>query len=94
MASTPDVGRAFWSGRAASANRVHSSGDKLFSYGTVLLQRLSNGQTIGNVTKYSATTSKHQSQVGASMATKKVSGVPRGTTDLRPYLKRKQHSEF
>jgi hypothetical protein len=88
--NTSDVGRAFWSGRAATGSSVSSSGDKLFSYGTVILQRLSNGQTIGNVTKYSTTTSKHQSQTGVRMATRTVSGVPRGATDLRPYLKRKK----
>ena len=85
--STSDVGRAFWSKRAAGGSSVHSSGDKLFSYSTVILQRLANGKTVGNVTKYSATTSKHQSQVGVRMATHLVSGVPRGVTDLRPYLK-------
>ena len=85
-----DVGRAFWSGRPGSGSNVHTSGDKLFSYGTVIAQRLGNGQTIGNVTKYSVTTSKHQSQTGVRMATHQVTGVPRGTTDLRPFMKRKR----
>lgn len=87
---TSGVGRAFWSGRAAVGSSVHSSGDKLFSYGTVILQRLANGRTIGNATKYSTTTSKHQSQVNVRMATYTVTGVPRGVTDLRPYLKKKR----
>lgn len=88
--NTSDVGRAFWSKRAATGSSVHSSGDKLFSYATVILQRLPNGQTIGNATKYSTTTSKHQSQTGVRMATHTVTGVPRGVTDLRPYLKKKR----
>ena len=88
--NTENVGRAFWSGRAAVGPSVHSSGDKLFSYSTVILQRVGNGQTIGNTTKYSTTTSKHQSQTGVRMATHKVSGVPRGVTDLRPYLKNRK----
>lgn len=87
--STSGVGRKFWEGKAGVANSVHSSGDKLFSYGTVLLQRLSNGKVIGNMTKYSPTTSKHQSQVSVYRADYKVTGVPRGVSDLRPYLKRK-----
>ena len=86
---TRSVGEAFWAHKAASGNSVHSSGDKLFSYGTVILQRLGNGRTIGNVTKYSVTTSKHQSQTGVRRATKTVSGVTRGDKDLRPYFKKK-----
>jgi len=89
MVTAYDVGRAFWSKRAIGGGSVHSSGDKLFSYGTVILQRLANGQTIGNVTKYSTTTSKHQSETNVKMATHQVSGVPKGATDLKPYLKKK-----
>jgi hypothetical protein len=70
--STSAVGNAFWNKKAAKGSSVHSSGNKLFSYGTVILQRLSNGRTIGNVTKYSVTTSKHQSQVGVRRASRLV----------------------
>ena len=90
MTDTRSVGEAFWKGKAAKGSSVHSSGDKLFSYGTVILQRLGNGRTIGNITKYSTTTSKHQSQTSVRRATKTVSGVPRGTTDLRPYANKKR----
>lgn len=85
--NTSGVGDAFWNKKAAQGPSVHSSGNKLFSYGTVILQRLSNGRTIGNITKYSTTTSKHQSQVGVRRATYFVKDVPRGTTDLRKFKK-------
>jgi len=89
MTTTAEVGRAFWQGRPARGSSVHSTGNKAYSYNTVLLQRLGNGKTIGNITKYSVTTSKHQTQMGVRMATYLVSGVPRGAQDLRPYLKGK-----
>ena len=85
--STSAVGAAFWEGRAGTGGSVYSSGDKLFSYQTVLLQRLRSGKVLGNVSKYSPATSKHQSQVSVRRAdtlTKK--RVPRGATDLRPYV--------
>ena len=84
---TEQVGVAFWNKRNAMGSSVHSSGDKLFSYGTVLLQRLPSGRVIGNATKYSTTTSRHQSQVGVRTADVLVTGVPRGETDLKRYVK-------
>ena len=85
--STSEVGKAFWNKKAARGPSVFSTGDKLYSYSTVILQRLPNGHTIGNKTRYSTTTSKHQSQVGVYRATHHVTDVPMGATDLRRYLK-------
>lgn len=89
MATTYDVGRAFKERRRASGSSVHSEGDLLFSYGTAVAQRLPSGLTIGNVTRYSVTTSKHQSQMGVRQADILVEDVPRGATDLQPYMKKK-----
>lgn len=62
--STSKVGDAFHKGLIAKGSSVTSTGDKLYSYGTVILQRLPNGRIVGNITKYSPTTSRHQSQTG------------------------------
>jgi len=86
MASNQAAYKAFRKGKSGKGSSTSSTGDKLFSYGTVILQRLPNGQTIGNTTKYSATTSKHQSQAGMNTADLLAVGVPRGTADLTPYI--------
>lgn len=43
--------------------RVNHDGSRLFSYGTCIAEKLSNGSIIINETKYSITTSKHQSHL-------------------------------
>ena len=93
MATTIEVGKAFWAGKALKGSSVSSSGDILYSYATAILQRLDNGKVIGNLTKYSVTTNKHQSQCSVSNADILVNGVQRGATDLlnyssRPYVKK------
>ena len=40
---------------------ISDNGDRLYSYGTVIAQKLPSGAIILNDTKYSVTTSKHQS---------------------------------
>ena len=85
---TSNVGMAFWTHKKAKGSSVESTGDKLYSYGTVIAQHLPDGKTIGNASKYSVTTSRHQSQCNVRAANYTVTGVPRGTTDLKPYLKK------
>lgn len=77
----------FRKGKAGKGSALWSAGDKLFSYGTGILQSIPDGRLIGNITKYSRTTSRHQSQAGVRSACFLVDNVPRGTTDLVPYLK-------
>ena len=74
----------FQKGRAGKGSAMHSTGDKLYSYSTVILQRLDDGSIVGNTTKYSATTSKHQSRanVRSYIGHKLLTNVPRGTDDL------------
>ena len=86
MASTFGASVAFWNGKAAKGSSVESTGNKLYSYTTVILQRLSSGEVIGNDTKYSATTSRHQSQARIASADIIVHNVPRGEDDLRKYM--------
>lgn len=73
--------------------RVNHDGSKLFSYGTVIAQKLPNGAIVLNDTKYSVTTSKHQSHIRSAIyrfaSTLKIYRtnklVPIGTYDLTPY---------
>lgn len=85
MASNYTAYDAFWKGKKCTGSSTHSTGDKLFSYGTVILQRLPDGKTIGNITKYSNTTSKHQSQGRVHSADMLVDAVRRGVIDLIHY---------
>ena len=73
---------------AATAN-VRSTGDKLLSYYTCIAQR-HEGKIIVNITRYSMTTSKLQSHVRWELSgydVIEVTGVPRGTCNLVPYIK-------
>lgn len=61
--------------------------DYVYSYSTAIMQRMPDGRTIGNVTGYSRSTTTHQNAIGAKYADILVKGVPRGTRDLRRYMK-------
>lgn len=72
---------------AATAN-VRSTGDKLFNYATCIAQR-HEGKFIVNNTRYSVTTSKMQCYVRRELSgydVIEVTGVPRGTCNLVPYI--------
>lgn len=59
-------------------------GDRHYSYQTIIRQTLPGGLTLGNITKYSVTTSKHQSMARVKECDVLLDGVPKGTTDLLP----------
>jgi hypothetical protein len=56
-----------------------------YSYETIILDYV-DGKTIGNVTKYSTTTSKHQRKANVHGADILVDGVPAGTKSLAQYI--------
>lgn len=67
---------------------VVSTGEKLFNYDTCLAQR-HKGKIILNVTRYSVSTSKVQHYLKYELdgyQVIEVSGVPRGTANLVPYI--------
>ena len=72
---------------------VNQDGSKLYSYGTVIAQKLQNGAIVLNDTKYSVTTSKHQSKIRYAIRmyakTLKIyhtdKNVPRGTYNITRY---------
>ena len=86
MASNFTAYNAFEAGKKGTGSSTRSTGDRLFSFGTVIKQRLANDIIVGNVTKYSHTTSKHQSQAHVHSADIWVKAVPRGETDLTKYM--------
>lgn len=65
-----------------SKSALTKIGNRAWSYETAILDVLPDGRTIGNLTKYSVTTSKHQRQAEVHTAEVKVSDVPQGTTNL------------
>ena len=77
------IARDFERGIKSRNKSMKSTGDKLYSYWTVIKQRLPDGRTVGNVTKYSSTTSNHQRLAGVNSADIIVRDVPRGTDDLK-----------
>jgi hypothetical protein len=62
-------------------SHYHDHGGKVYSYDTVIFERHS-GISIGNVSYYSGTTTRHQQQAGAFAADVRLDNVPKGTTDL------------
>ena len=59
----------------------YESSTKVYSYSTSILER-HGGLTIGNMTYYSPTTSKHQAKAGSRQADVVLDSVPKGTDDL------------
>ena len=55
---------------------------KVYSYQTVIRQMIAGGLTIGNVTRYSVTTSKHQVRADVRSCDVLLDDVPEGAGDL------------
>jgi len=65
-----------------------ASGERAWSYSTAIRDRLPDGRSIGNVTPYSTTTSKHQGWAGVRACAVQVDGVPRGTGNLADWYQK------
>lgn len=82
-----DVVKAFYQGKQASTKSeylwTNANGSKLFSYLTCIAQKI-DGKVIKNITRYSNTTSKHQSLVINYDGV--VINVPKNTTNLTKYI--------
>lgn len=59
-----------------------------WSYGTRLIQTTDDGLTVGNITRYSVTTSKHQGIAAVRQCDILVDNIPMWTQDLLKYVKR------
>ena len=88
MMSNEQVIKNFVNGKSGKSLSMTSTGDKLYSYYTIIAQRTAEGKVLMNSTKYSVTTSKQQTlaryHIGNYVST--TQSVPRGTTDLTRYL--------
>ena len=78
----------------AKTTNVEFTSNKLYSYSTVIAQRLDDGRIILNETKYSVSTSRHQHYLRFYLSQNyneneiiRVEGVPRGTYNLEKYVK-------
>jgi len=80
-----EVVALFLKGRAGHSLNVHSNGEKLWSYNTVIAQRI-DGVVVGNATKYSSTTSHQMSPLKPYVEQWTTKRVPRGTQDLTDYI--------
>ena len=74
-------------------NHHRDTGDRVLSYDTCILERC-KGLTIGNVTYYSVTTSRHQSKAGSRLADVVLDNVPQGTTSLYSIAKERGLVEY
>jgi len=63
-------------------SNFYEHGNRAYSYGTCIKDVLPDGRTIGNVTKYSATTSKHQKAAEVSKCDILVDNIPEGIEEL------------
>ena len=88
MLSNQAVINAFVNGKEARNRNMHTDGRKLWSYYTVIAQRIESGFIMNN-TKYSVSTSKVQTWTRATLRTyKTVENVPIGAYDLCKYFKK------
>jgi hypothetical protein len=76
-------------GSKVSNGNLSIIGQRAWSYDTAIKDVLPDGRTIGNVTKYSATTSKHQTIAGVKACDVTVNDVPRGTDNLAQWYQNK-----
>lgn len=79
------VGERFLKGEKGKSLNMTSTGDKLFSYNTVIVQWVDD-KMVFNSTKYSQTTSKQTNWIKSYADTVTSEFVPINTHDLRPYI--------
>ena len=82
-----DVVKGFRDGLQVHSEHLSSENDKLYSYSTCIAQWIGNRVYL-NCTKYSATTSRHQSLVRHICNPYRIScdSIPRGITKLDKYI--------
>lgn len=81
----------WWAGNRQASSSLFPAGDRLYSFNTVILQKLPDSRVVANVTKYSQTTSKHLfAALKYGLADVFVYNVPVNTPDLTEYVKQKQ----
>ncbi len=79
------VCKNFAGGKEGRSLNMLSTGDRLYSYNTVIAQWI-DGKIILNGTKYSPTTSRHTYYIRSHSDMTTSEYVPINSQDLRPYL--------
>lgn len=83
-----EVAYAFTCRRPATGSNLMSTGDRLYSYNTCIAQYDDDNTLYVNLTKYSGTTSRHQTYLKWHLRNntfKEVFNVPRGIHNIKPY---------
>ena len=90
MMKNSEVAKDFAFGLESRAGNFFSTGDKAFSYDTIIAQRI-DGVVYINNTYYSNTTSRHRGLIRRAFDSDQkiitLEDIPIGTHDLRPYIK-------
>lgn len=83
-----EVVKGFRDGITCHSEHLYSEYDKLYSYFTCIAQKI-DGKIWANETKYSTTTSRHQSLVRTICNPYKIQceKIPINTVDLNKYIK-------
>ena len=83
-----EVVRGFRDGITCHSEHLYSEYNKLYSYNTCIAQKINN-KIWANETKYSTTTSRHQSLVRTICNPYKIQceKIPINTVDLNKYIK-------
>ena len=79
------VSEKFLQGKPGRSLNMTSTGNKLYSYNTVIVQWI-DGKLVFNTTKYSRTTSKQTNWIKQHCDIVIDDYVPFNTHDLKPYL--------
>lgn len=90
MMKNSEVAKDFAFGLESRAGNFFSTGDKAFSYDTIIAQRIDRVVYL-NGTYYSNTTSRHRNLIkqafGSGQKIVTLEDIPIGADDLRPYIK-------
>ncbi len=74
---------AWGQGKSLNLGSISTDGNRIFSYSTVIVERLESGAILSNTTKYSSTTSQQQNSLRAALGpTFEVDGVRQGARNL------------
>lgn len=83
MKTNKETATAFYRGKFATAGHLHTDGENIFSYSTLIAQKQTNGTILINCRDYSNTTRRHKAHIFRActdMALFEVPHIDRPTT--------------
>lgn len=63
MKTNKEIATAFYCGKFATAGHLHTDGENIFSYSTLIAQKQTNGTILINSRDYSSTTRRHKAHI-------------------------------